>query len=715
MNEIIDNTIADPDAAEGFVIGSSFLVPATGGAGAWANKEDQLATWGGLAWAFSEPLEGAQYQVTSGPNAGLVFVRTNVVSKYTDLIPNGDLEANTSGFPNWTLSKVAGGSATWAAGAIYLDSNGAGDSAKALATFTTVVGTTYRIAFDLSVVDLASGLPAAATASYALRNVTGAVDVNTGSIIAAGVREFTFVAASTAYSLAIQVASSTSTPGQVTILSAGCYRVEQLVTNGAFTSSLTGWTAPSPWNAYSGTARATAPIGHPALPTLQQNITALTIGQYYRIDFDVTGTFDYGNISLYFDGVVFRDVGAAGHWSFYFKATATSHLLQFPLTQRLGFPFNVVLDNVSMMAALWVAGPMLKATIDLTSGMAVESSRAWNVPVRVEAATTFQAAAASTRSGSSTFSPATAFTAAAYKTSVRDGLATIDLRVDIGIRSASSKDGQATFALTSNLMVTPDDLGFFTVKNAVDSIISLWTYLGVSCSSTTCSKIQLDALEPLNAAMQKLHASGQEWGYVSTVALSLFPAAGSTEIILPRDVIHVKRCIFQPSLNAGATTFASLPLRPLRTRHECEAFRLSTPSGIWPLSPAESSLTGKVLPLGYYTEAEDARDGSSAPALRILFAPEFTDPTTWKVDLQVAVGPPRYKCADILGGTRLQIPERYAETLLMPLARYYALSSRNFTKPELKESVVAQAAEVLALLGELQPAQPEAAKDTKRR
>ena len=51
----------------------------------------------------------------------------------------------------------------------------------------------------------------------------------------------------------------------------------------------------------------------------------------------------------------------------------------------------------------------------------------------------------------------------------------------------------------------------------------------------------------------------------------------------------------------------------------------------------------------------------------------------------------------------------------MPLARYYALSSRNFTKPELKESVVAQAAEVLALLGELQPAQPEAAKDTKRR
>ena len=92
MNYIIDNTIADPDAAEGFTDGSSYLVPATGGAGAWANKEDQIATWGGEGWGFSSPLEGAQYQVTSGPNAGLVFVRTNVVSKYTNLIPNGSLE-----------------------------------------------------------------------------------------------------------------------------------------------------------------------------------------------------------------------------------------------------------------------------------------------------------------------------------------------------------------------------------------------------------------------------------------------------------------------------------------------------------------------------------------------------------------------------------------------------------------------------------------------
>lgn len=712
MNYIIDNTIADPDAVEGFIIGSSFLVPATGGAGVWVNKEDQIATWGGVFWSFSEPIEGAQYQVTSGPNAGLIFVRTNVVSKYTNLIPNGDLEANTSGYPNWTLSQVAGGSAAWAAGAVYLDSNGTGDSAKALATFTAVVGTTYRILFELDSVTV--GAPDS-TANYKLRNVTAGADVVTGTLTVPGETEFTFVALSTAYSLAIEVVSSAAEPGQVVILSAGCYRVEQLVTNGGFTGGLTGWTAPSPWTAGTDTAEAEAPIGHPALPTLQQNITALTIGQYYRIDFDVSGTFDYGSLSVYFDGVVLRDTDASGHWSLYFKATATSHLLQFPLSQRLGFPFEVVLDNVSMMAALWVANPMLKATIDLTSGMAVASSRAWNVPVRVDVSTGMVVAAATTRPGAFTFSPTSNLRAAAYKTSVRDGRASFALQASTGSRASSSKDGRVTFSLSSNLTVTPEDLGFFTVKNAVDSIISLWTYLGVSCSSSTCSQIQLEALEPLNAAMQKLHASGQEWGYVSTVALSISPVGGSTEIVLPRNVIHVKRCIFKPSLNTGATTFASLPLRPLRTRHECEAFRLSTPSGIWPLSTAESSLTGKVLPLGYFTEAEDASDGSSSPALRLLFAPEFTDPITWKVDLQVAVGPPRYRCSDILGGTRLQIPERYAETLLMPLARYYALSSRNFTKPELKESVVAQATEVLALLGELQPAQPEAAKDTKRR
>jgi streptomycin 6-kinase len=72
-------------------------------------------------------------------------------------------------------------------------------------------------------------------------------------------------------------------------------------------------------------------------------------------------------------------------------------------------------------------------------------------------------------------------------------------------------------------------------------------------------------------------------------------------------------------------------------------------------------------------------------------------------------------CRDISEATRLHIPNRYAESLLMPLARYYALSSRYFRKPELRESVIAQAADVLTLLGEFQPAQPEADREPKPR
>ena len=68
---------------------------------------------------------------------------------------------------------------------------------------------------------------------------------------------------------------------------------------------------------------------------------------------------------------------------------------------------------------------------------------------------------------------------------------------------------------------------------------------------------------------------------------------------------------------------------------------------------------------------------------------------------------------NLMDGTRLPVPHRFAETLLVPLAKYYAMSLRWFRRPDLAESIQNQAKDALMLTGEFQPANPQAGKETK--
>lgn len=721
MNYVIDNTIADPVDATGYTVGDKFLVPATGGEGDWAGHQDQIATWNGAVWGFSEPATNAEYQVRDGPNAGRIYTRSATVASTTSIIEDSDMAADPFDFAQWTRVETAGGTALWAAGALTLESTTTGDAAKALAEFTLVPGVLYRLVF---VLDTVTTVPPDSLCQWKLRDEVNAVDEDSGNISVAGETEVEFTAVGDTYSFYVQAISSAAEAAQVIVSSVALYRVAEHVVDGGF-PDFTNWTEVTPWAIASGYP---APFSgnlaeaileaadHPysSFPALQQIVDGLVDGWWYQIDFDVAGIWAEGTLSVAIDGEIIYDCTTNGHHTVYFKALDVDHQLQFPITY-FGAPedFEVQLDNVHWQAALWVPGLMLRASVQGTGSATAILSTSKRLAAVVGSVSSQTSAVVRDRSLAAVVGAGSIPFVTVTKSHVWN------LQADV--TGLSSANGGASHSpqlaanvggtLTASLTLT--DLGYYTVLMAVRSILSLWTDLGCPCyADGACSPIELDALDRLNAAIQKLSGAGQNFAWISTVALSLTPETGETHIVLPREVIHVKRVEFKPSLSVDNDTFGTFALRPLKSRNELESFRLAYAMGDWPLEAAEEYLTGLRLPLGYFVEAEDPRDdiGGGPPELRLLLAPDFTAAVQWSVALQVAVLPGRLTCGDLRDGSKLPVPHRFAESLVLPLARYYALSSRYFRKPELRESVIEQARDALTLIGEFQPLQPEAAK-----
>jgi len=711
VNYVKSNTITDPTLIVGaLVLGDAYLVPPAGAGGDWADHEDQIATWGGSVWSFFAPPTAAEYQVTGGPNAGRIYVRSNVTPATISVVPNGDLAADTSGFAAWLLSETATGTADYTSGTIQLSSTDPGDVGRAKVTFPVISGVRYRV---LLVLDSLTATAPDSLIQYKLRNEGGAADVDSGNLSTDGEHEFIFTAASSSYSFYVQAYSDTAEPASVSILSLNCYRIEELVLNPEFSSGFTDWTAPAPpWELDGDVALAVIDYpGHTPFPALRQTITGLQVGTYYRIAFDCEGNFTRGTISLAFDGTSIVDVAEEGSFSFYFKATATSHSLEFPLTKIGPSTFEAYLDNISMMAALWVAQPLAQGSIHGTSTISCTVAKGRRIAAVIAASSLVTCGATTTHgirdariTAASSVSCGTTRIAARY--------------VNPYIKAQSSMHvanlGKVhfitgTISAKGTVKVNTVDNGYYTAAMAVDAITELWSASPCSCNDG-CGALQKAALEVLNAAMQRLNASGREWGFVSNVPLTLGPKTSTDgEIALPANVISVRRVVFKPSVNDPETEFGAFELRPIRTRFEVEAFRRSTTRNTWPLSGNETVLSPYLIPFGYFVEAEQL--DASPPKLRLLFAPKFSALRAYKVEVQAHIQPPRLTCQSLAEGTILPIPHRFAETLLVPLAKFYAMSSRWFRRPDLAESITTQARDALLLTGEIQAAPVEAGKE----
>lgn len=115
---------------------------------------------------------------------------------------------------------------------------------------------------------------------------------------------------------------------------------------------------------------------------------------------------------------------------------------------------------------------------------------------------------------------------------------------------------------------------------------------------------------------------------------------------------------------------------------------------------------------------------SGKPIIKIEIAPwlgaaELVDTVTggvadlffWELRTDVLVDAPIYTCADITGNSRLAVPHAYVETLVLPLAKYYALAAGHTVKPDVAAAIEKQAAEALALIGQVDPRETASQKE----
>lgn len=118
----------------------------------------------------------------------------------------------------------------------------------------------------------------------------------------------------------------------------------ELVTNGTFTGSATGWTLGTGWVYNSGTADKNAD----GLGTVTQVVSGLKIGHVYLLKWDMQATSGAGGITPSFPGMslTFNTVNAFSADNYeIFIATATSGTLTFTPTDTT---LRTVLDNISL-------------------------------------------------------------------------------------------------------------------------------------------------------------------------------------------------------------------------------------------------------------------------------------------------------------------------------------------------------------------------------
>jgi len=112
------------------------------------------------------------------------------------------------------------------------------------------------------------------------------------------------------------------------------------------------------------------------------------------------------------------------------------------------------------------------------------------------------------------------------------------------------------------------------------------------------------------------------------------------------------------------------------------------------------ALYGTDAPPAYWLERLNTGDADSSKVV-LHFVPVATDPTCLRIDVGVQAG--RVEWNDVVAGTTIPIPHEYVESLLIPIARWYATSSKNYRQRERHEAIIEQYNQALAMLGMVDP------------
>ena len=199
-----------------------------------------------------------------------------------------------------------------------------------------------------------------------------------------------------------------------------------------------------------------------------------------------------------------------------------------------------------------------------------------------------------------------------------------------------------------------------TVAQAIDAIYEVF---GIPNNASAPEIMRRRIFNDLNSALQLIWAKGHRLlDYYTRQTITATVLANTNSIVLSDSV----EAVLGPIKRADG-----IGLRPIRSRGEYDSFASIYAGSL-------TALTG-APPQAYFTdEKRPDPDTSDSTKITLLVVPSPT--TNTALSLEVSIKAPAFTVNDYSASpsTAIPMPHNYAETLLLPIARYLSSSSLFF-------------------------------------
>ena len=254
-------------------------------------------------------------------------------------------------------------------------------------------------------------------------------------------------------------------------------------------------------------------------------------------------------------------------------------------------------------------------------------------------------------------------------------------KAESGVAQLFTGEATLSFRQCAELDAGRDGLGACDV---IRHILLLW---GVENPKHAPAFVRSSALDYMNAAMQAVWNSAKDRDYWTRTTHSITLAAGASFIALQDSIQNV---IGPARLEAD-----NRPLVLVNSRSQIDHFVSLYMDGVAGDSP-----------VAYYIE-RTAQAGKEPTQCVFRVAPAPEADTDFLLD--VIYEAPRFTWNDVDACPRVPIPHRYVESLLLPIARYHAMSSHLFVFPDRAAQITEDYQQALTLLDAADPLPPATA------
>jgi len=198
--------------------------------------------------------------------------------------------------------------------------------------------------------------------------------------------------------------------------------------------------------------------------------------------------------------------------------------------------------------------------------------------------------------------------------------------------------------------------------NVTQAIDAIYEVFGIPNNASAPEIMRRRIFNDLNSALQLIWSKGHRLlDYYTRQTITATITANSNNVVLSDSVSAVLGPVRRVSDSVG--------LRPIRTRGEYDSFASIYAGSL-------TALTG-APPQAYFADQErPTPDSADSTKITLFVVPSPTASTS--LSIEVSLKAPAFTTTDYVSSTAIPIPHNYAETLLLPIARYLSSSSLFF-------------------------------------